>query len=226
MSEEQSKKTAAEKALDYVKDGMRVGLGTGSTAEYFIDALGEAEKDVSCVPSSNATEELAKKAGLTLTTLNDALAEARIGEIPQLDVCVDGADEVDKKHRLIKGGGGALTREKILATCSKYFIVVVDETKMVGKLGKFPLPVEVLPFSEKMVEWEIRDLGGDPVLREKYTTDNGNIILDVKDLDLSDPLNLEGMLNNIPGVVENGVFAMRTPEMVVMGEGKKYRIFD
>ncbi|MBM3309082.1 MAG: ribose-5-phosphate isomerase RpiA [Candidatus Altiarchaeales archaeon] len=226
MANEQSKRTAALKALEYVKPGMKLGLGTGTTAGFFIEELAKAKIDVTCVPSSNATETLARSLKLKLIDLNTALAAARIGEIPQLDLCVDGADEADKKFNLIKGGGGALTREKVVASASKEFIVIIDDFKWVDKIGKYPLPIEVLPFAQKFVESEIKELGGTPKLREKFTTDNRNIILDVTGLDFSDPLDLEGMLNNIPGVVDNGIFAIRNADMVIMGKGKEFRVFE
>jgi ribose 5-phosphate isomerase A len=226
MANEQSKRTAALQALEYVKPGMKLGLGTGTTAGFFIEELAKAKIDVTCVPSSKATETLARSLKLNVVDLNTALSAARIGEIPQLNLCVDGADEADKKFNLIKGGGGALTREKVVASASKEFIVIIDDFKWVDKIGKYPLPVEVLPFAQKFVESEIKELGGTPKLREKFVTDNGNIILDVTGLDFSDPLDLEGMLNNIPGIVENGIFAIRNADIVIMGKGKEFRVFE
>lgn len=223
---ELSKKTAAVKAVEYVEAGMKLGLGTGTTIRYFIEELAKRKMDVTCVSSSKATETLAKSLGLRVVSLNDALAGAKYGEIPQLNLCVDGADEADKRMTLIKGGGGALMREKIIASASKDFIVVIDETKWVDRVGKYPLPVEVLPFAQKFVESEIRELGGTPKIREKFTTDNGNIILDATGLDLSDALDMEGMLNNIPGVIENGIFAMRNADLVILGRGKDFRIYE
>ncbi|MDD5110974.1 MAG: ribose-5-phosphate isomerase RpiA [Candidatus Altiarchaeota archaeon] len=223
---EQSKRTAVLKALEYVKPGMKLGLGSGTTMRYFIEELANAKLDVTCVPSSRATETLAVKLNLKVIDLNSALGKARYGEIPQIDLAVDGADEADKRMNLIKGGGGALTREKLVASASKTFIVCIDETKWVEKIGKFPLPIEVLPFAQKFVESEIRELGGTPMLREGFTTDNGNVILDVTGLDLSDPLDMEGMLNNIPGLIENGIFAIRNADMVIMGKGKEFRVYE
>lgn len=226
MANEQSKKTAALKALEYVKPGMKIGLGTGTTVRYFIEELTKANIDVTCVPSSKATEALAKSLNLKLTSLNTALNTTKYGEIPQLDLGVDSADEADKSMNLIKGGGGALTREKVVASASKEFIVIIDESKWVDKIGKYPLPIEVLPFAQKFVESEIKELNGTPKLRENFVTDNGNIILDVTGLDISDPLDTEGMLNNIPGLVDNGIFAIRNADMVIMGKGKDFRIFE
>ncbi len=208
---EQSKKSAAIEAVKCVPEGNTIGLGTGSTVNYFIEELAKSRKNVTCVASSLATEALAKKLKLKLTTLN---------EQPRLTLYVDGADEVDKNWNLIKGAGGALTREKILASASRDFVVIVDEGKMVKNLGGV-VPVEVIPFAQAFVENELREITAEPVLRPKFTTDNGNIILDVKNLDLSDPLDLEGLLNNIPGVVENGIFAMRIPDKVIIGKGKE-----
>ena len=223
---ELSKKTAAVKAVEYVESGMKVGLGTGTTIKYFIEELAKRKLDITCVPSSKATETLAKSLGLKVVSLNDALATAKYGEVPHLNLCVDGADEADKRMTLIKGGGGALTREKIIASASKDFIVVIDETKWADRVGAYPLPVEVLPFAQKFVESEIRELGGTPKLREKFTTDNGNVILDTTGLDLSDALDMEGMLNNIPGVIENGIFAMRNADLIIVGKGNDFRIFE
>jgi ribose 5-phosphate isomerase A len=226
MANEESKRTAAVKALEYVKPGMKLGLGSGTTARFFIEELAKAKVDVTCIPSSKTTEALAKSLKLKLIDLNTALTATKYGEIPQLDLCVDGADEADKKMNLVKGGGGALTREKLVASASKEFIVIIDETKWVDKIGKYPLPIEVLPFAQKFVESELKELGGTPKLRENFITDNGNIILDVTGLDFSDPMDLEGMLNNIPGVIENGIFSIRNADLVIMGKGKDFRIFE
>jgi ribose 5-phosphate isomerase A len=226
MDGEQSKKTAALKALEEVKAGMTVGLGTGTTSKYFIEELAASKLDVKCVPSSKATETLARSLKLNIMELNVALTPTRYGEIPQLDLYVDGADEADKRMNLIKGGGGALTREKVVASASSEFIVVIDESKWVEKIGGYPLPIEVLPFAQKFVESEIKELGGTPKLRGNFITDNGNIILDVTCLDLSDPLDMEGILNNIPGVIESGIFAIRNADKVIVGKGKEFRVFE
>lgn len=215
MSTEAGKKAAALKAVDYLKHGMKVGIGSGSTVKHFIDALAKSGKDVVCVASSVETEKLAKAAKIRLTTLN---------EHPQLDVYVDGADEVDAKNNLIKGGGGALTREKILASASYEFIVIVDESKMVKKLGAFPVAIEVLPMAEEYVKSEFAEIGGTSVTRKKFTTDNGNIIIDVTGLDFKDPLELETELNNIPGIIENGIFSVRQPDVIIIGKGAKTEV--
>lgn len=221
---EQSKKTAAYYAIDYIEDGVSVGLGTGSTVRYFLEALAKEKLKVNCVPTSVETENLAKKLKLNVVSLAEGLKPAKIGGPPLIDVTVDGADEVDKKFNLIKGGGGALMREKIVASASMLYVVIVDESKIVPKLGEFPLPVEVLPFAQPYVEFELRELGGNPVLRKGFKTDNGNIILDVSGLEFPDPLELETELNNIPGIVDNGIFAVRQPEDVVVGKGRDVEV--
>ncbi|MFH1403169.1 MAG: ribose-5-phosphate isomerase RpiA [Candidatus Altiarchaeota archaeon] len=218
--QEESKKAAALAAVREVRGNMKLGLGTGSTVNYFIEELGKKKFPGSVVASSKSTEQLAKKMGLNLKTLDEVAKDARGGEEGQtlLDLYVDGADEVDPTYNLIKGGGGALTREKVVASASAEFICIVDESKKVKKLGKFPLPVEVLPFAKAYVEFELRELGAQVKERAKFITDNGNIILDVSGLDFSDPLQLETELNNIPGVVENGIFSVRQPERVLVGK--------
>jgi ribose 5-phosphate isomerase A len=217
---EASKKAAGEKAASYVKDGMILGLGTGSTVRYFIEKLGAQIKeqglDITAVPTSVASEKLARSLGIKLSTVN---------ENPKMDLDVDGADEVDPKFNLIKGGGGAHTREKIIASASKEFIVIVDRSKMVSRLGNFPVPVEVLPFSEKYVWGEIVAMGGLPRRREGFVTDSGNIILDAR-FNIIDPEKLETDLKCIPGVVEDGVFAKRKPEKVIVADGKNVKILE
>lgn len=210
--DDSAKKAAALMAIREVKGGMKLGLGTGSTVTHFIEELGRKRFPGPVVPSSKATEELAKKMKLKVASLD---------EYPLLDLYVDGADEVDKGYNLVKGGGGALTREKVVASASMEFICIIDDSKVVSKLGRFPLPVEVLPFAKGYVSAELTELGGKVVQRPKYTTDNGNIILDVSGLDFKDPLQLETELNNIPGVIENGIFAVRQPERVIVGKGDK-----
>jgi len=220
---EEDKKAAALMAVKEVKGGMKLGLGTGSTVRYFIEELGRRRFPGPVVPSSNATEELARKVGLKVVAL-DGVAGGRGGEEEAgslLDLYVDGADEVDRNYDLIKGGGGALTREKVVASASAEFVCVVDGTKVVGKIGAFPLPIEVIPFAKAYVVSELEELGGKPVERMKFVTDNGNMILDVSGLDFKDPLQLETELNNIPGVVENGIFAVRQPERVIVGRDGK-----
>jgi len=217
---EASKKAAGEKAVEYVSDGMILGLGTGSTVRFFIERLAlqikEQGLDITAVPTSVASEKLARSLGIKLSTVNDN---------PKMDLDVDGADEVDPKFNLIKGGGGAHTREKIIASASKEFIVIVDRSKLVSRLGNFPVPLEVLPFSEKYVWGEIVAMGGLPLRREGVVTDSGNIILDCR-FNIIDPEKLETDLKCIPGVVEDGVFAKRKPEKVIVADGKNIKILE
>ncbi len=215
-----SKKAAGEKAVDYVKDGMVIGLGTGSTAKYFIERLAkriqEESLDLTAIPTSVASENLAKRLGVKVSNLS---------EHPAIDLDVDGADEVDPKYNLIKGGGGAHTREKIVASASKEFIVIVDEAKLVNRLGNFPVAVEVIPFAEGYVMKEIEGLGGIAKKRAGFVSDNGNVVLDAR-FNIVDPIRLEKDMNEIPGVVENGIFAKRRPEKVIVGVGKKTKTLE
>lgn len=215
-----SKKTAGYAAVEYVRDGMVVGLGTGSTVKYFVEGLAEKvreeEFDLTCIPTSVAVERLAVSLGLSVSNLV---------EHPRVDLDVDGADEVDPRFNLIKGGGGALTREKIVAESSEKFFVVVDESKIVRRLGVFPVAVEVLSFAEGKVVRELRDLGGFPRKREGFVSDNGNIILDVK-FNIVCPEKLEEEINSLSGVVENGLFAKRKPEKVLVGVGGKVSLLE
>jgi ribose 5-phosphate isomerase A len=207
---DEQKEAAAYAALKFIKPGMKVGLGTGSTANYFIRALAEKVRgglDVKCIPTSKVSGDLAKSLGLELTTLEEA---------PFLEVTVDGADEIDGDFRLIKGGGGALLTEKIVATSSRHLVVIADESKRVAKLGKFPLPVEVVPFGVKATGWKMerafKMVGLEPkmTLRVKegkpFRTDAGNVIIDCACGVIKEPDRLEVILNNIPGVVNNGLF--------------------
>ena len=203
------KQIAAEAALAYIKPGMVVGVGTGSTTHLFIDALGKAKIHVGgYVASSVATETRLKGLGLPVLNLNDT------GDIP---IYVDGADEVDPHFRLIKGGGGALTREKIVASAARLFVCIADGSKDKPMLGKFPLPVEVIPFARSFVARQLVKLGGNPSLRAGVTTDNGNVILDVTGLDLTDPVAMESRINLIPGVLDNGIFAQRRADVLFLG---------
>ena len=204
------KRLAAEKAIDYVEDGMIVGVGTGSTVAYFIDALA-AWKDriAGAVSSSEQSTERLKSHGIEVIDLNAA---------GTLSLYVDGADECDPHKRLIKGGGAALTREKIIAEASKTFVCIVDPSKQVPILGKFPLPVEVIPMARSLVARElVRLSGGQPVWRDGVVTDNGNLILDVHNLSIVDPVALEREINQIPGVVSVGLFARRPADVVIVG---------
>jgi ribose 5-phosphate isomerase A len=209
MTQDEMKKAAAQAALDYVETGSIIGIGTGSTANHFIDLLaGIKGKIEGTVASSVASAERLKKHGIPVFDLN---------AVGDLSLYVDGADESSRHLHLIKGGGGALTREKIVAAASKKFVCIADESKLVDVLGKFPLPVEVIPMARSYVARQIVKLGGQPVLREGFTTDNGNVILDVHNLKIMNPVELEGKLNNIVGVVTNGLFAMRPADVLILG---------
>jgi ribose 5-phosphate isomerase A len=208
MSE--AKRLAAEKAIDYVEDGMIVGVGTGSTVAYFIDALARMKDRIAgTVSSSEQSTQRLRAHGIDVLDLNST---------GPLSLYVDGADECDPHKRLIKGGGGALTREKIIAEASKRFVCIVDPAKRVDVLGKFPLPVEVIPMARSLVAREIlARTGGQPVWRDGVTTDNGNVILDVHGLSIVDPVGLERELAQIPGVVCVGLFARRPADVVIVG---------
>ena len=203
------KKAAAKAALDYVEADTIIGIGTGSTANHFIDLLAGIKGRIEgTVASSVASAERLKKHGIPVFDLN---------AVGDLSLYVDGADESSHHLHLIKGGGGALTREKIVAAASKMFVCIADESKLVDVLGKFPLPVEVIPMARSYVARQIVKLGGQPVLREGFTTDNGNVILDVHNLKIMNPVELEGKLNNIVGVVTNGLFALRPADVLILG---------
>jgi len=209
MSQNEMKKAAAEAALEYIKAGDMVGVGTGSTVNFFIDALATIKHKIDgAVSSSEASTERLKSHGIPVFDLN---------EVNELSVYVDGADEVTKHMAMVKGGGGALTREKIVAAVAKDFICIVDETKLVDVMGQFPLPIEVIPMARSYVARCIVRMGGQPVYREGFVTDNGNQILDVHNLSIIDPVKLESELNNVVGVVTNGLFAHRGANVVVMG---------
>ncbi|WP_373507836.1 ribose-5-phosphate isomerase RpiA, partial [Thiocapsa sp.] len=202
------KKQAAEAALAYVEDGM-VGVGTGSTVNHFIDALAGIKGRIEgAVSSSVASTERLKGHGIPVYDLN------AVGE---LSVYVDGADESNAELQLIKGGGGALTREKIVAAASRQFVCIADESKLVKVLGAFPLPVEVIPMARSYVARELVQLGGTPVWREGFVTDNGNLILDVQHLEILEPAKLEQTINNIAGVVTVGIFALRPADVLILG---------
>jgi ribose 5-phosphate isomerase A len=205
-----AKKLAAEKAIDYVEDGMIVGVGTGSTVAYFIDALAAWKDRIQgAVSSSEQSTARLKAHGIEVIDLNAA---------GPLSLYVDGADECDPRKHLIKGGGAALTREKIIAEARAKFVCIVDPSKRVDVLGKFPLPVEVIPMARSLVAREIvRITGGQPVWRDGVTTDNGNVILDVHNLAIVDPVAMERELNQIPGVVAVGLFARRPADVVIVG---------
>ena len=209
LTQDQLKQAVAKAAIQYVEEGTIVGVGTGSTANYFIDYLAEMKADIKgAVASSEATRQRLEHHGIAVYDLNAA------DEIP---VYVDGADESDGNLCLIKGGGGALTREKIIAAVADTFVCIADGSKKVNVLGAFPLPVEVIPMARSHVAREIVKLGGDPVYREGFITDNGNIILDIHNMQIAEPNKLETQLNNIVGVVTNGLFAHRSADVLLLG---------
>ena len=213
MDADEKKKLAAYAALDYVVPGTILGVGTGSTVNHFIDALAERMKGAveAAVSSSEASTERLKQHGIPVVDLNAA---------GQLSIYVDGADESNRHLHLIKGGGGALTREKIVAAASKTFVCIADESKLVDYLGEFPLPVEVIPMARSLVARELAKLGGQPKWRENYVTDNGNDILDVHNLKIMEPMKLETQINQIAGVVTVGIFAHRPADVLLLGGDK------
>ncbi len=209
MSQDAGKRAAAEAALKCLVPGEPLGVGTGSTVNFFIDALAARKADVpGAVSSSEASTRRLQAVGIPVVNLNDT---------GTLSIYVDGADEADPHLRLVKGGGGALTREKIVAAASRRFVCIVDESKLVPVLGKFPLPVEVIPMARSYLAREIVRRGGQPVLREGFTTDNGNVILDVRNLHITDPVALESDLNQLAGVVSVGLFARRPADLLLAG---------
>ena len=215
MDQDQLKREVAKASLKYVQDGMLLGVGTGSTVNCFIDLLAESGISIdAAVSSSDASTQKLRQIGVKVIDLNAA---------GPLEVYVDGADEVDPHRRLIKGGGGALTREKIIAGCSRQFICIVDESKQVDVLGRFPLPVEVIPMARSFVARKMIEAGGQPVYRDSFITDNGNHILDVHNLDLVDPVSIEAAFNAIPGIVTVGLFAHRGADVVLVASAAGVR---
>ena len=215
MQPDDRKKRAAHAALDYLTDGMVLGVGTGSTVNHFIDALaGVRGRLAGAVSSSEASTARLKATGIEVLDLNAA---------GTLELYVDGADEATKHRHLIKGGGGALTREKIVAAASRRFVCIIDDSKLVDVLGRFPLPIEVVPMARSFVARELVQRGGHPVWRERFVTDNGNHILDVHHLAILDPPALESELNQIPGVVTVGLFARRPADVLLIGEAAGVR---
>ncbi|HMT02539.1 MAG TPA: ribose-5-phosphate isomerase RpiA [Burkholderiales bacterium] len=210
LNQEQMKKLAGEYAVKYVEDNMIVGVGTGSTVKYFIDKLAQIKHIIKgTVSSSNQTTALLKGYNIPVLELNS---------VSEVDIYIDGADEINHLLQMIKGGGGALTKEKVIAMCARKFICIVDESKYVSKLGKFPLPVEVLPIARSYAAREIVKLGGMPIWREGFITDNSNWILDIHNLDILEPISLERNLNNIEGVVACGLFAKRNANELVLAK--------
>ncbi len=209
------KRMAAEAALAYLPKGGIIGVGTGSTVNFLIDMLPSLQLE-GAVASSKATEERLKAVGIDVIELN---------HVGSLDAYVDGADEIDRHLHMIKGGGAALTREKIVASVARQFICIVDESKWVGQLGRdFPVPVEVIPMARSSVARKIAALGGDPAYREGVITDNGNVILDVFNLDILNPIEMEAIINNIPGVVTNGIFAMQGAQLALIAGDNGVRV--
>ncbi len=208
-SKEDMKKAAAKEAIQFIENDTVVGVGTGSTTNYFIEELAHIKHKIEgTVASSEETAKQLKSHGIPVFDLNS---------VNNVSLYVDGADEFNHYLSLIKGGGGALTREKIIATAADQFICIVDESKKVDILGKFPLPIEVIPMARGYVARQLVKLGGDPVYRENFITDNGHIILDVYNLDISEPIAMEEKLNNITGTVTNGIFAKRGADKILMG---------
>ena len=213
MTQDELKNDVAKAALNYVTPGTIIGVGTGSTANFFIDHLASIKDSIKgAVASSIDTANRLKRNGIRVVNLND---------VDEISVYIDGADESDHNLNLIKGGGGALTREKIVAAVSRQFICIADESKLVDSLGEFPLPVEVIPMAANYVKREIiQSIGGNPILREELTTDNGNLILDIHSLEINDPKTLENHLNSIVGVVTNGLFANRGADILLLASQK------
>ena len=215
MTPDELKKLAAQAALEHIGDGGVIGVGTGSTVNHFIDLLAPVKHRIEgAVSSSQASTERMKAKGIPVFDLN------AVGE---LQVYIDGADESNHQLQLIKGGGGALTREKIVAAASEKFVCIADDSKLVDVLGGFPLPVEVIPMARSYVARELVKLGGTPVWREQFVTDNGNLILDVHHLSIMEPVTLERQINSIAGVVTVGIFALRPADLLILGgpEGVK-----
>ncbi len=209
ISADEMKKAAAAAAIEYVEPGMIVGIGTGSTANHFIDLLADIKGKIDgTVASSEASAERLRGHGIAVMDLN---------QVGDLSLYVDGADESNHQLHLIKGGGGALTREKIVADASEKFVCIADESKLVKILGKFPLPVEVIPMAQSHVARQLVKFGGQPTLREDFTTDNGNIILDVLNLEIMEPVKLEQQINMLAGVVTVGIFAHRPADVLILG---------
>lgn len=215
MNQEALKQQVGEAAMQYIAPHLSkksvIGVGTGTTANYFIDALAKYRDDFDfAVASSETSTKRLEQYGIQVESLN---------QTKDIEFYIDGADEIDPQFAMIKGGRGALTREKVVAHVAKTFVCIVDETKLVERLGKFPLPIEVIPMARSAVARDVVELGGRPVYRQGYLTDNGNVILDVFDLNIADAVLLERQLNNIPGVVTNGLFAARGADVVLIASG-------
>lgn len=212
LSQEELKRMAAEKAVEFVPENEYIGIGTGTTVNLFVEALARSGKKIKgAVATSKKTSDLMAQCGIP---------EVQLSEVSKLAVYVDGADEINHTLQMIKGGGAALLAEKIVASAADRFVCVADESKYVSRLGKFPLPIEVIPLSRSLVSRRLVALGGDPELRLNCTTASGHQIVDVRNLDLSKPLTMEEELNKIPGVVENGLFARHPADVLVLGTQK------
>ena len=218
MTQDELKQAVAAAAVKEVPDDAIVGVGTGSTANCFIDALAARKDRIrAAVASSEASAQRLRKAGIAMLDLN---------AVDELPLYVDGADEIDFQLAMIKGGGGALTREKIVAAVARRFVCIADESKRVARLGRFPLPIEVIPMAHAYVARRIAMLGGEPRLRNGFVTDNGNLILDVHGLDIAEPARLESELNQIAGVVTNGLFARRPADLLLLGTREGVQRFE
>ena len=212
MDSEEQKKQAALKSLEFINDDCILGVGTGSTVNHLIKALPSVKNKIEAVTSSSAAStKLLEENGFRVDDLSS---------VGSPDVYIDGADEITQHFHMIKGGGGALTREKIIAEASRKFVCIIDGSKLVDLLGKFPLPVEVIPMAKSLVARELTKLGGLPELRHDFVTDNGNLILDVHNLKILDPVDIESHINNIPGVITNGIFAKRSANVMIIGNEK------
>ena len=208
MDQDDKKNLVAEAALDYIQSGDILGIGSGSTVNKFINLLGSVKNKIeACVSSSQKSTELLHKMKIPVIDLK---------ECDRIPLYIDGADEANSHKELIKGGGGALTREKILAQSSEKFICIIDESKVVDKLGKFPLPIEVIQLAQSKISLEMIKIGGRPVYRNQFITDNGHIIIDVHDLDIDEPMTLEKKINHMPGVITNGIFSIRSADEILI----------
>jgi len=218
LTPDEKKQQVAKKALEYVVEDTIIGIGTGSTANYFVDALATIKHKIEgTVASSNVTAERLKSHGIPVFELNG---------VNEISVYIDGADESNRYLHLIKGGGGALTREKIVAAASKRFVCIADDSKLVEVLGKFPLPIEVIPMARSYVARQLVKMGGKPVWRDGFITDNGNVILDVHNLQIIEPVKLETQINELTGVVTNGLFAARRADVLLLGSQDGVKVLD
>tara|TARA_B100001559_G_scaffold309346_1_gene303486 strand:+ start:531 stop:1184 length:654 start_codon:yes stop_codon:yes gene_type:complete len=216
MNQDEKKAAVAAAALDYIENGQIVGIGSGTTVHALINQLSRVKNKIEAVVSSSElTTKMIQEKDIHVINLKES------GPLP---LYIDGADESNSKKQLIKGGGGALTREKIIANASKRFICMIDDSKLVKALGKFPLPIEVIGMAQSYVALELIKIGGRPVYRDGFKTDNGNIILDVHNLEISEPIALEEKINNIPGVVTNGLFALRPADHLLISNGNNIEL--